>query len=191
MGGREFAFLCHGADPGLATLPALREVLDAGWQVWPDDPDHPEHAGAVPGRVAALQQGAQRWGRAPEVVPAHWRPALAAWYAALLTAQSVQRLCAEPMNKSNSETTHEPVIVEGPMANNAAFTAALATLLAPQPLLRSTDAVEGTARGAWLSTRWQQPAQTVYAPVSALLGADAACMHEARRRWRALGPDRD
>lgn len=184
MGGREFAFLCHGADPALATLPALREALDAGWQVLPDNP---EHAGAVPGRVAALQQGAQRWGRAPEVVPAHWRPALAAWYAAALTAQNVQRLCSVPSNESNSETTHEPVIVEGPMADNAAFTAALAALLAPRPLLRSTDAVEGTARGAWLSTRWHQPDTHLrYALLPRPAVGDALPLQQAGWRWHEL-----
>ena len=181
MGGREFAFLCHGADPALATLPALREALDAGWQVWPDKP---EDADAVPGRAAALQQGTQRWGRAPEVVPAHWRPALAAWYAAVLTAQNVQRLCPVPSNEPNNE----PVIVEGPMADNAAFTAALAAVLAPRPVLRSTDAVEGTARGTWLSTRWQQPdALLRYAPVPPPEAADRQALQQAWRRWRDQG----
>jgi L-fuculokinase len=185
MGGREFAFLCHGADPALATVPALREAVDAGWAVLPDDLSQPD---AVHGRVSTLCQGEQRWHRQPEAVPAPWRPALAAWYAACMTAHMVQRLCAG----STESPAAEPVIVEGPMAQNPAFVAALAALVSPRPLVCSQDEVEGTARGAWLSTRWQRPSVTArYTPVPLPPPTDVFRLQRAWTRWLNLLTPRD
>ena len=176
MGGREFAFLCHGADPAWATWSALKEVMDAGWWVLPDDMSQPQ---AVYGRVFALLRGSQRWVRQPEVVPLHWRPALAAWYAALMTADMVQRL--SPIGRT------EPVTLEGPMADNQAFVSALSGLLFPRPLVRSLDPVEGTARGAWLSTRWHRPSPVLrYMPIEPPAPTDVARIQQAWVTWQTL-----
>jgi hypothetical protein len=47
------------------------------------------------------------------------------------------------------------VIVEGPLAHNEVFLQVLQSLLPGSRCLASADAVEGTARGAWMLTRWQ------------------------------------
>lgn len=78
-------------------------------------------------------------------VPAALRPALAAWYCAVVSHDRVSAL-----------GERGPVIVEGPLARNAAFTTALSALLGDgRPLQRSTDALEGTARGAARLARWE------------------------------------
>jgi hypothetical protein len=73
------------------------------------------------------------------------------------------------------------------MADNPAFVTALAALLAPMRLLRSVDEVEGTARGAWLSTRWDQPAGegARYADVVLPEAEDMARLQAARAAWAA------
>ena len=47
-----------------------------------------------------------------------------------------------------------PILVDGPLANNAVVCQALAALLPESELYVSRDALEGTARGAWMLTRW-------------------------------------
>jgi hypothetical protein len=73
----------------LATLRALRGVIEAGWMVLPEDSAQP---GAAHGRVAELRQGDRRLGNRPGEVPLHLRPALGAWYCALMTAQTLREL---------------------------------------------------------------------------------------------------
>ena len=181
MGGREFAHLCHGADPSLATLRALRDVIDAGWTALPEDSAQP---GAAHGRVAELRQGERRVGNRPGEVPLHLRPALGAWYCALMTAQTLRELL--PLGQT-TEAAHT-VVLEGPMADNPAFVTALAALLAPMRLLRSVDKVEGTARGAWLSTRWDEPAGegARYAEVPLPDAVDVLRLQAARGVWEAV-----
>lgn len=184
MGGREFAHLCHGADPSLATLRALRDVIDAGWMVLPEDSARP---GAAHGRVAELRQGERRIGNRPGEVPLHLRPALGAWYCALMTAQTHRELLPEAQSAGSAHT----VVLEGPMADNPAYVTALAALLSPMRLLRSVDEVEGTARGAWLSTRWDQPGGegARYADVARPEAEDMARLQAARAAWAATLED--
>ena len=175
MGGREFAHLCHGADPALATVPLLLEVLSAGWTVLPVDP---VQSGQAHGRVAQVCLGDTCFGNEPERVPLHWRPALAAWYCALVTAQMVQALTPA------QSPLVQPLIVEGPMALNTAYVTALAAILSPRLLSRSLDEVEGTARGAWLTAHWTQPTASMrYAPVEVPDDAVIASIQAAWTQW--------
>jgi hypothetical protein len=46
------------------------------------------------------------------------------------------------------------VVVEGPLAHNPVFMQVLQIILPDSLCMSSTDALEGTARGAWLLSRW-------------------------------------
>jgi len=140
MGGREYAFLAGDADPALGTVERLIQVLRLGWRASP--------AFSPAGGPYAGQRG-QVWrhgqSQALEDVPKALRPALAALYAAEITVNIIQHLNpARPM----------PVILEGPLAYNESYVAAVAALLPGQPVWRSTDSLEGTARGAWMLAQW-------------------------------------
>ena len=74
-------------------------------------------------------------------------PVLAAQACAGTTAQLVLG-----MQGSNAQT----VMVEGPMAANSDYMIALANLLPTHAVWRSTDPLEGTARGAWMLAHWEQ-----------------------------------
>jgi hypothetical protein len=80
-------------------------------------------------------------------VPAHLRPALAALYCADITAELVASL-------ASGDAASAPVVVEGPLAGNVVYNTALSAWLAGRRVLRSTDALEGTARGAWMLADW-------------------------------------
>ena len=161
MGGREFEVLCAGAPVSAATVDALAEVVAGGWQALPAFADA---GGPWRGRRGRLTR---RGGPVASAdVPAALRPALASWYCAVVSHDRVRAL-----------GEHGPVIVEGPLARNAAFTTALSALLGGgRPLHRSTDALEGTARGAWRLARWADrhtsaPALGTPAPVDPALAA--------------------
>ena len=140
MGGREYAFLAGDADPALGTVERLIQVLRLGWRASP--------AFSPAGGPYAGQRG-QVWrhgqSQALEDVPKALRPALAALYAAEITVNIIQHLNpARPM----------PVILEGPLAYNESYVAAVAAMLKDQPVWRSNDSLEGTARGAWMLAQW-------------------------------------
>jgi L-fuculokinase len=142
MGGREFGALCGGADPALATEAALAEVLDQGWQALPA---FAESGGPFQGRRGEIRRHDVRYAEGVSAVPAELRPALAALYCAQVSAGMLAAL-----------GSGGPVILEGPLARNAAFGAALAALLeGDRALLRSVDRLEGTARGAWQLAHWK------------------------------------
>ena len=63
--------------------------------------------------------------------------------------------------RAQAATTVAPVILEGPLALNLAHAAAMAALLPSRPVLRSTDPLEGTARGAWMLAHWQSPVEAL------------------------------
>ncbi len=140
MGGREFEVLCAGASPDLATPAALADVIAQDWQALPG---FAEAGGPFQGQTGRLLHA----GRPADEVPAALRPALASLYCAQMSQQLVQAISSQG-----------PVILEGPLAHNPAYGAALSALLgADRPLWRSVDALEGTARGAWLLARRDQP----------------------------------
>ncbi|WP_369973964.1 hypothetical protein, partial [Pelomonas sp. KK5] len=84
------------------------------------------------------------------------------------------------------EHSRQPVILEGPLARSQAYCLALAAILGPsRPLLRSTDALEGTARGAWLLGRWDQQGQgAALDPVPAPEPELAEALRAHAETWR-------
>ncbi|GAA0765108.1 L-fuculose kinase [Ideonella azotifigens] len=137
MGGREFAVLCGEASPALATAEALAEVMREGWKAVPA---FAAAGGPFPGqRGQVFKRGVET---TIDAVPHKLRPALASLYCAEIIAAMVQRL--DPRAAANN------LLLEGPLASNAAFRTALVNFIAPRNLTISQDELEGTARGAWL-----------------------------------------
>lgn len=183
MGGREFAHLCHGADPALATERALHEVLEAGWLVLPG---HDAGPAASFGQAGEIVRGDQPMGSAPQVVPLHLRPALAAMYCAMMTTRILFDLLPPALRGHPQRSDALSVVVlEGPLADNPAYAAALSALLAPLAVVRSQDEVEGTARGAWLSTRWAMPShgRDAYASVPPPTAQVSHSLLQRFRQW--------
>jgi L-fuculokinase len=86
-------------------------------------------------------------------VPEALRPALAALYCAQQSALRVGDLGSHMPQHGSA-----PVILEGPLARNAAFSVAMADALPERTVLRSVDELEGTARGAWMLAHWNEAA---------------------------------
>ena len=149
MGGREFARLSEGCDPGSATIQALREVLEAGWIALPS---YATGSGPMPDRQGQILLRGSLAAGGLEAVPLRLRAALAALYCADMTMLLIEDLGPPEPTSSGAKT---PVILEGPLAGNAAYLAAMSAALRPRPLLQSTDALEGTARGAWMLAWWR------------------------------------
>lgn len=141
MGGRELEALCAGASPTLASVSALRALLHDDVRALPS---FTTNGGPFVGQVGTVTSG----GRPIAVagLSAEARATLAAFYCAQVTACLVDKLGAAT-----------PVVLEGPFADNPVYVQALAALLPTHAVAISTDPVEGTARGAWLLTRWQAP----------------------------------
>ncbi len=152
MGGREFAALCDGADPALATPHTLAEVMAEGWMALPSFAEAGGPFAGRPGRI--LRRGAVV-DAGVSALPERLRPALATIYCACLGALLVDDLAGP-----DAATTAAPVILEGPLAHNLAYGPAMAALLPSRPVLRSTDPLEGTARGAWMLARWGSRVET-------------------------------
>ncbi|WP_290867289.1 hypothetical protein [Aquabacterium sp.] len=164
MAGREFAQLCDGAAPGLASLAVLEDVLAQEWWATPGF--------AAAGGPFARETGQvwRGWDPATVVSARAWHevaPAIRATLASLYVGQVTAWLAKEVGGRG-------PLIVEGPQADNPVILAVLATLLGPQQVLRSIDPMEGTARGAW---RLAQAPRVVRKPGQAL--ASRAAQGEA------------
>lgn len=167
MGGRELLQLCAGADPALANEADLAALLARGVMALPgfEGQGGPfrRHRGEVVddgGRIV-LQD------LAPGL-----RSTLAAMYAAQVTAWIVERLGGLG-----------PLVVEGPFAHNPVYCGVLATLL-DAPVMVCADALEGTARGAWMLAHWTDPAMASPAMHGAVpLGGQA--LRAVHARWCA------
>ena len=144
MGGREFVTLLAGAPADAGTLQDVHDLIRDGIMSVVE--------GGLPHPLAAL--------------PAGQRSALAALHCAQMTAWLVCQLwpddgpCAAASADSSTSgaspgqgQTHV-LIVEGPLAANPLYLGLLKTLLPACACSASTDALEGTARGAWLLSRW-------------------------------------
>jgi len=78
--------------------------------------------------------------------------------------------------------------VEGPLAHSTAYRLALASAVAPRPLWRSVDPLEGTARGAWMLAHWEDeegprhgvPLQPTFAPDGGL----GLALRAHAQKWR-------
>jgi sugar (pentulose or hexulose) kinase len=176
MGGRELAALCAGAAPELASPTVLAELIARDIQAWPS---FAQQGGPFIGQMGRVTE---RGGLIDAVaaLSAEQRATLGALYCAQLTALLLQRLGGP-----------DAVVLEGPFAANPVFTGCLAALRPGLALHISTDAVEGTARGAWLLARrstkapWAVQARRVEAPASAV------ALRAHHQRWlAALTPDR-
>ena len=186
MGGREFARLSEGCDPELATLAALREVLEAGWMALPS---YATGSGPMPDRQGQVLLHGQPAAEGIAAVPVRLRAALAALYCADMTMLLIEDL--GPAQSAASDT-RTPVILEGPLAGNPAYLAAMAAALQPRPLLQSVDALEGTARGTWMLAWWQLapadaggPPRPVTVPDHKLVAPLRAHRHAFRARVTA------
>ncbi|MBT0570190.1 L-fuculose kinase [Curvibacter sp. CHRR-16] len=146
MAGREFAYLCAGADPSLATPAALRELLQQGWSAVPA---FAESGGPYRGQKGSIQRQGQPVPEGVLAVPLHLRPALASYYCAQVTCDLIQAV-------NHGDLADRMVIVEGPFADNEAYVSSLQQLLPQCRLVKSADALEGTARGAWMLANWEQ-----------------------------------
>lgn len=189
MGGREFEVICAGAPAALATEAELAEVMAAGWHAQPGFADA---GGPFQGQVGQLLRHGVAQAVMASDLPRRWRPALASLYCAQVSAGLVDAV--------RGVQARGAVILEGPLAHNPAYGAALAALLGAQrPLWRSSDALEGTARGAWLLSRRPVPtphAQALTAsdtsPGAAVqlarIAAPPAALANAVRAHTAAGP---
>lgn len=157
MGGREFAALCDGADPAWADEAALAEVLRQGWLALPG---FAAAGGPYAARTGSIWQGDTRVTGGIGAVPERLRPALAALYCAEVTLQLATELEAGGAPRT--------LILEGPLAHNAAYLGAVRALAGSRAVMLSDDALEGTARGAWLLAR-----PTGGAPAAGLHPVDA------------------
>jgi L-fuculokinase len=167
MGGRELQQLCAGAEPGLATEAALQAVLRRGVLALPGFEAQGGPFRERPGRV--LDASGQALPLA--ALPPAQRATLAALYCAQVTAWLIDQLGGAA-----------PVVVEGPLARNPVYPGALAALLPGAQVQVSTDALEGTARGAWRLLHWATPAAAP-APLSAVQPSAPAGLAAYHARW--------
>ncbi len=169
MGGRELEALCAGASPALASLPGLADLLRQQVQALPTFAGQGGPFAGAPGTV--LRAGVPI--DPATALDAGQRASLAALYCAQVTAFLLARLDAPG-----------PVVIDGPFADNAVYRHVLAALRPPGSVRVGTDAVEGTARGAWLLTRWARPAGAHHV---AVVGQEPAVeIQRHHRRWLAL-----
>lgn len=146
MGGREFAFLLEGADPNAGSLTDLQQLIDSKTFAWPT---FARQGGPFMDRDGWVQRGDHRLQGplAPWLSPGE-RSALAALYCAQVTAWLVQRLWEGVAPRART------LVVEGPLAHNTLYLSVLQALLPEHTCHASSDAMEGTARGAWLLSQW-------------------------------------
>jgi sugar (pentulose or hexulose) kinase len=171
MGGRELQLLCAGADPSLANAADLQTLVDRGVIALPGFESQGGPFRHCTGRLMDAQ-GPVALG---DLRPSE-RATLAAFYCAQVTSWLIDRLGGAA-----------PVVVEGPFARNLVYTGTLAALREPAVVQVSTDELEGTARGAWMLTRWTEPAISA-TPTSAVVEADTAGLIALHQRWLATLP---
>ena len=146
MGGREFAAILRGADPQVASAAGLKRLVDSKTFAFPA---FSRQGGPFSDRVGYLERGGQRLDAAStEHLEEADRATLATVYCAQVTAWLINLLWGA------SAAAKSAVIVEGPLAGNALYLQVLQSILPDSICHASHDELEGTARGAWLLTRW-------------------------------------
>lgn len=150
MGGREYAALLDGAAPDLGTAVDVQNLID-------------RCVLAVP--AFAAQGGPFRGStgqiRSLHPLSASERSALAAVYCAQMTAWLMEQLW-------QGVPRQRVLVVEGPLAHNALYLGVLQSLLPQCHCWASLDALEGTARGAWMLAHWGHGAAPMLKRVQAL-----------------------
>jgi sugar (pentulose or hexulose) kinase len=146
MGGREFAVILDGADPQAASLDTLRHLIDRKTFAFPS---FSHQGGPFSDHVGAVERGGQCLDSASaDRLSDAERATLAATYCAQVTAWLIHYLWAGTTKKTSK------VIVEGPLSSSPVYMFVLQTLLPNSECVFSTDKLEGTARGAWILSRW-------------------------------------
>lgn len=150
MGGREYAALLDGAAPGLGTAVDVQTLIDDSILAVPA---FAEQGGPFRGSTGQV--------RSPRALSPGERSALAAVYCAQMTAWLMEQLWQDVPRQ-------RVLVVEGPLAHNALYLGVLQSLL-PQCLCwASLDALEGTARGAWMLAHWGQGVEPLLERVQTL-----------------------
>jgi len=154
MGGREFAALLENASPKAATAASVQAVLDAPTLALPAFSPQGGPFCRQAGRV--LQAGLEVPLPRAQHLDAATRATLAALYCAQVTAWLTAYLWLGQgaSAKPALDSVRGRVLVEGPLAANALYMQMLQALLPQCQCLASQDAVEGTARGAWMLCHW-------------------------------------
>ena len=168
MGGREYGAIC--GDEGTRASPSITDLHDALMIGALAIPSFSTQGGPFRASTGSIL------GPVPENEIG--RAALASLYCALMTDYCLDLLDARG-----------DVIVEGRFASNDAFTSALATLRAPQPVMRSHDET-GTLRGALALSAMARGQRPQPARLSRCPTEGAVDMEAVRRRWRSLLPTR-
>lgn len=180
MGGRDFAFLLDGATPDAGSIEIIQRLVDLEIFAMPsfasDKVSKIDDASSLD--VWVIQQGQRLHKSLSLTLNAAERSTLAAMYCALHTAWLVRKL----WEGSNSVTYS--VIVEGPLAQNTLYLGILQALLPEYSCLSSTDALEGTARGAWLLSRWD--AKTNVQFLQSTPRTKISNLNSYRTKWLAL-----
>ena len=147
MGGREFSVLLDGAAADLGSGHNLSQLVATQTMALP--------AFASQGGPFMMHEGyVMRGGRRCErqELAAAERSALAALYCAQMTAWLVE--CLRPEAPTEWASVDRVLVVEGPLATNRLYMGTLQSLLGHYACFASVDELEGTARGAWMLTRW-------------------------------------
>lgn len=166
MGGREYAAICGAnALDVQASRSDLDSVLDSATLPIPSFADEGGPFRAHRGRIVGSNPQTPRD-----------RAALAALYCALMTDHCMTMLQAQ-----------DDVIIEGRLADNEAFTSALATLRAPQAVFRSRGQT-GTLDGAVLLSLLANGESPRRAKLDPCPAGDDIKLRAARLRWRSLLP---
>ena len=170
MGGREFAALLDGAAPDAGTNADVQALVDSFTLATPSFSDQ---GGPFLGRQGQIVRGDQLLSAA---LPPGQRAALAAMYCAQTTACLVEQLW-------QGVDLPRKVVLEGPLAHNPLYLSLLQALLPQARCLASDDAMEGTARGAWMLSRWgRSPIASKTTPLQA---APISFIQSYHVRWLA------
>jgi len=146
MGGREFAVILGDAKPTDANWETLKSLVKSRTFA---APSFAHQGGPFAGRQGYIERDGQMLQEALNpVLRGPERATLAALYCAQVTAWLIHYLWA-------GYNGTKRVVVEGPLANNLVYMSVLQELLPDHDCFSSTDALEGTARGAWMLSRWQ------------------------------------
>ncbi len=166
MGGREYEAIA-GAE-GMRARPGtgdLERVIRSSVLALPAFADQGGPFRSVRGSLVG-----------PPPADAISRAALASLYCALMTD-----LCLEFIDARGD------IIIDGPLARNAAFTAALAALRSGQRVLSCADDT-GTLRGAAMLAAKPSGA-TCAPPLYECRPTELSLLHDVRARWRSLIPN--
>ncbi len=166
FGGHEFDVVRAGAAGELASLEAVRSIIETGVFALPSFSD----AG---GPVPATGNKGRITGPALQGEPG--RAALASLYCALMVAESLSAI----------HSRHD-VIVDGPFSKNAVFLSLLAALRPGQNVLAS-DLRDGTTAGAaCLALMPDGKLPTIPLALNTIAPAGFEQLHAYQREWRKL-----